>query len=512
MADESKISIGRSNLGDRTRYGHSSHFLLLALVIAIVVFGGLLFVFSSSRMREFSFMSIFGPASLVILLGMTGLNVYASRFYRDVFYQFLALGWFANAIYIGLEASFPLLDNDLPHALHVYIFSLISILPFWFGSFVTKGGDLPWRKYLAPMMGWGFWLVSSYILCTYLTKSWWPNGSFEKRFMVDSLGGIVFSSWVFFQTAKALEGRLNYSTHGKWATIFPLTFYVYAFLQPFYLLRLASWFHSLTYAVFAIALLTKITNSVSSLSIIFRDVAEVEHRLTERNWLADLGALTASIEHDVRNPLQIIDNKIAEMRRKYQANDDILSRLKEIEAQNVRIFATTEIIPVLRGEEEYYTQFMEKVSIRDIVLKSVRAVKEEMNTDNIHFSSDDRILFVKGYRPMLQQAVVNILKNAIEAIQEGKVERGLVRISWSLVDGQVQIAFIDNGAGISPENIGKVTSLFTTKKEKKPNSGIGLFITDRIVDFHRGKLLFESEGAGKGATVSVFLPVWHDNG
>jgi signal transduction histidine kinase len=484
--------------------------VLLSLTVAIVLFAAILSIRSASYFQRPSFMQVFAPASMVILIGMTALNIYASFFYRDVFYQFLALGWLANAIYIGFEAFFPMPETGLAQPLRIYVFSIISILPFACSSLVSIGGEVRWRSLARSILYWMIAVFGSYVFLDRIIDKWWPDSPPELRFACNVAAGIAFTMWALAKTGKALAPRLDPDTQGEWARIFPLTFYLYAGFQPFHLLRVFPSLQTVTKGLFAAALAVKALNSLCAISIVFRDFAEMKRRLRERNWLADLGALTASIEHDVKNPLFVIDNKLSELKKRYQSDTEMQSKLHEIEVQNLRIYATTQIIPVLRGEEKYYKQFMSKVSVRDVILTSVRAVKEELNTRDMNFITEDNVIFVKAYRPMLQQAVVNILKNAVEAIREAHRERGSVYIAWSKENGQMAATFLDNGAGIGRENLAKVTTLFTTKSEKKPNSGIGLFITERILEFHRGSLRIESGGEGQGTKVTILLPIWSD--
>src|ERR1039458_4656785 len=88
--------------------------------------------------------------------------------------------------------------------------------------------------------------------------------------------------------------------------------------------------------------------------VMLRDSAHLKKSAGEKSVFEDLGALTASIEHEIKVPLQISNNTIAKMKARYQAQSDIVARLAELERQNNRIFAATEIIETLRGGNAYY--------------------------------------------------------------------------------------------------------------------------------------------------------------
>lgn len=305
---------------------------------------------------------------------------------------------------------------------------------------------------------------------------------------------------------------MDKETHEHWAWIFPLTFFIYALLQPIYLLKLWLSPYWMNY-VFCAALLPKIINSISALKLIQMDTAKVQQLLEQRSVLEDLGALTTSIEHDIKNPLQVLETDISSMKKRFQSNAEIINAFLRIEEQTKRIFAATQIIPLIRGEKEYYEQFMGRINIKDLVNRSVKAVKKEFNTENIYFNVEDKDYFVKAYSPMLEQGIVNILRNAVEAIRDSDRKSGSVKISFSIIDKPenfkiIKIEFKDNGIGIEEDILKDVGKLFiTTHSLSKPNSGIGLFITKRILRVHKGWLEMKNNKS-EGANISLFLPIW----
>jgi signal transduction histidine kinase len=133
--------------------------------------------------------------------------------------------------------------------------------------------------------------------------------------------------------------------------------------------------------------------------------------------------------------------------------------------------------------------------------------------------------FVRAYTPMIEQMVVNLFKNGIEAIRETGRDNGVFTITVNTIrkvpeelasqnqlkefTKWVRVEIEDTGCGIPPENLPKLTSLFTTKKDRKPNSGIGLFIARILIKIHDGCIDIKSV-LGKGTTVLLYLPEWDD--
>lgn len=236
----------------------------------------------------------------------------------------------------------------------------------------------------------------------------------------------------------------------------------------------------------------------------------VIEELEKRSVLEEIGSLTASIEHEIKNPLAVIESEIQRMKRRFQANPEIITGLERIEAQKQRIYTITQIIPVLRADADFSEKSMVKTSIRSLVSQCVNAVKREVNTRNIVFkyNSASNDFFINAYPLLLQQAIINVFKNSIEAINESRRPRGIINITVRLDRGLknlVKIEISDNGCGIPDENIHRLTTLFTTRSASKPNAGLGLFITSRIVKTHGGNMGIESK-VNEGTTVSIILP------
>lgn len=232
----------------------------------------------------------------------------------------------------------------------------------------------------------------------------------------------------------------------------------------------------------------------------------------DRSALEDLGALTASIEHEIKTPLSVINIEVQRMIERYQFDLVLISHLERIKEETKRIYAVTKIVPLLRGTSQYYQQFMERTDLDDSIRRSIKAVRQELHAENIFFQTYGTKSFaVRGNNSMLEQVFVNILKNAVEAIRESERKQGRVVVHRSSRAGSIMVEITDNGCGIPKENIDQLTGImFTTKQDKKANSGIGLFIANRIVSLHNGRVEIQSD-LGVGTTVSVILPRFHVN-
>ena len=124
-----------------------------------------------------------------------------------------------------------------------------------------------------------------------------------------------------------------------------------------------------------------------------------------------------------------------------------------------------------------------------------------MNTRMITLRREYRAApeMVHGDESRLQQAFMNLLLNAVEAMGHG----GELTVATEAAPGKVKISIRDTGAGISTENFAHLfETFFTTKKH---GTGLGLSITRRVVEEHNGEIEVESE-VGRGSTFIITLP------
>lgn len=382
----------------------------------------------------------------------------------------------------------------------------------------------------------------------YVERSLFVNDT-HKSLAWLTLGPSILSFITVWAIGIALNVRLGGEHLGWKGNILHLTFGSYAVLQFFYpflpYLQIAEapW----TPILFFIAQMAKVGNAFAMMGVLqsasaFKlsqsnqeaHIAKEEIRAKEaqleveimknqrKSELEDLGAITSSIKHDINTPMATMGTNIDTMKRVFQSNPDLIARLVKLEDSMDRIWATVKMVDFVRGDGEFYDreQFMQKESMSEVVHRAVRSVKNEIPrlkaTDSKDFIKvEGRDVFVRAHLPMLEQVVVNVIKNALEAIEEAGRERGIIKINVGLTQianskyaRWVKVEIEDNGCGIPEEHFKKLTTLFTTRSRKKPNSGIGLFIGKKILDIHGGKIQFDSV-VGEWARVTLLLPEWN---
>ncbi|MCA1619213.1 MAG: HAMP domain-containing histidine kinase [Acidobacteria bacterium] len=478
-------------------------------------------------------------ASLAVNVILAGIYFYAYKFLDDDFYFFIAATWFASIIYTLLDANRAASDYPLPPSyrwgiLLLYSTSDIYLLLSLFAAGAAGLVRMKRRIILIVLVGLAF-AAAEYLLLLLLPASIRRN----EAMLTAPLSAVSFI--LLIVVGWVLRGRLGGDKAGLNGVVLPLTFYYYAFLQlltPFSRYSLGI---TVTVAVVVAALLIKVVQAIAlqgalqfvianrgaALELGIRE-AEFEaerEKFETKSQLVELGLLASSIKHDITTPLATISVAIRSLRERYQHERGIQRKLDTLEDSVERINAIVSAVDIIRGKQALSEQdgFMAKVDMLEIVHRAVWSLKNEVEAlkqpggKRIVIDKSSATVMVRAYRPMFEQVVVNVIKNGLEAIEEGGRETGLVRVYVGPVrpaSGKyavwAKVEIEDNGGGIPEENLAKLklSAPFTTRSDRKVNSGIGLFIGMKIIKIHGGTMTFESK-VGVGTKVTLMLPEWN---
>ena len=237
----------------------------------------------------------------------------------------------------------------------------------------------------------------------------------------------------------------------------------------------------------------------------------MESELRKRDRLAAAGTLAAGVAHEIRNPLSALELNLRLLRDEVtgicpaggDAGSDIDGYFEILSAETRRLNRITSSFLQLSRPEPLA---MVRIAVHQPVTQVVRLVHREAQEKNISLvldlvNGDPEVL---GDSTKLEQVCLNILINSMQAMPAGGVINIKSRIHRS--DGRrfVTLAFADQGAGISQENLPRLFDpYFTTRAD---GTGLGLAIADRIVTDHGGKILVEST-VGAGTIMTVCLPI-----
>lgn len=245
---------------------------------------------------------------------------------------------------------------------------------------------------------------------------------------------------------------------------------------------------------------------------------ELGQQLVRASRLAEIGEMATGIAHEINNPLQVmkseqtlIDVILSDLKEKGEIKEsedlkEIEDSLAQIKLQIDRCSKITHAVLKFGRESEVISTDIDLGSfIPDIVSMVENKASVEGITVTQEISED--IPPIQGDPGQLQQVLINLFNNAIDAIVERHgSEGGELDIRAGLKgDGKVQVSVKDNGAGISPENLKKVFSPFFTTKPVGKGTGLGLSVCYGIID-KMGGVMEVSSQKGAGTTFTIGLP------
>lgn len=237
---------------------------------------------------------------------------------------------------------------------------------------------------------------------------------------------------------------------------------------------------------------------------ILRDLTEtkaLQEQAARAERLAALGKVVAEITHEIKNPMMMIGGFARQLLD--SASDQKAREKLSIISEEVR-----RLEGLLQEIRDYYlpkSLDLEQVDPNALLREVYDLVQAECDQRGIHIdlSPEDPIPNIKVDKAKLKQVMLNLVTNAVQAMEDGGTLT--LRTRWSGEFAEISIA--DNGCGICADHKDKVFSTFFTTK--KQGTGLGLSISKAIVEEHQGTMTFESE-EGRGTTFRIRIPVFRN--
>jgi two-component system sensor kinase FixL len=254
------------------------------------------------------------------------------------------------------------------------------------------------------------------------------------------------------------------------------------------------------------------------LTVVLRDISErirveselqaTQVKLAHIARLSTMGEMASGLSHEINQPLTAIATyaqALENILRGEEApdRDEIQDVLRQISSQALR---AGEVIRRLRtmikSHEPVFKTLDCKELLSDVVALAdidARLHRVELRTDT---DCDDAR--IRGDAVQLQQVLINLVRNSMDALEDLPPERRTITISLSASDEVAEFRVIDRGNGVPAEALEKMFSPFYTTKPQ--GTGLGLAISRSIIEAHRGRLRYEGTPGG-GATFSFTIPL-----
>jgi two-component system NtrC family sensor kinase len=243
-----------------------------------------------------------------------------------------------------------------------------------------------------------------------------------------------------------------------------------------------------------------------------RQLKETHAKLLHQDKMSSLGKLAASVVHEINNPIAgilnltlLVKRMLAEPGSSTKEMEKIYHYLGLMETETLRISRiVSNLLAFSRQSKLELTpvnpnRLIDKTLILNDNLLKLHGVKVEKRLD-------PRIPDILGSEDQLQQAFMNFISNAAEAMEPQKGGLLVIESKHSAKDNRLSIIFRDTGIGIPQDNLPRIFEpFFTTKKDGK-GVGLGLSVAYGIIQEHGGSIYIQSK-PGKGTTLKVRLPL-----
>jgi signal transduction histidine kinase len=230
--------------------------------------------------------------------------------------------------------------------------------------------------------------------------------------------------------------------------------------------------------------------------------------LAQKERLASLGQASAEFVHDIGNPLtivwgyvQLLAKKLEDSENKETSNGS--NKELEIIEQNVRL--CRDLLTMWQSYGSSDAAPHKVVSISEIVAEVVKSLGAMAKETGVQLKCDltKDPCSLNGDAVQITRAIQNVIINAIQASTETK---GAIEVSCIRKDFYVDVRIADSGSGIQPEQISKIFDPYFTTKQGKSGTGLGLYITKKVVEDHSGSIKVDST-PGVGTTITIRLPL-----
>ncbi len=266
------------------------------------------------------------------------------------------------------------------------------------------------------------------------------------------------------------------------------------FMKPFADIRLA--LESYSSGNFDYPLKPEYTGEINEIAISIRRMADdlkiyidniknTQTRMELMNRLSALGVMAGGVAHELNTPLNSIIMLISLVKQEMGTENEDLDTIEHEAKRCVDIIENLKKLAPMKGE----AATPEDVELKSLIEKTLRyaSFEAEIETDLTEAN-------VSGYPTLLQQMLINLIQNGIDASDEN----GVIRIGLRTEDGFAVLSVADNGCGISDDELDKIFDPFHTTKDPNRGMGLGLSLVHQIVKKHNGRIEVKS-GQGIGS-------------
>ena len=244
---------------------------------------------------------------------------------------------------------------------------------------------------------------------------------------------------------------------------------------------------------------------VSAINHMMGELESRQEQLVQSRKIAAVGTLTSGIAHELNNPINnislILESLVEDGMT--MGKSERLRLFQEAIAQTDR--ASETVKNLLEFSRASHPK-MEKVALEELVDKTKRLVSNELQFHDIKFSKEIQgpLPRIRVDRSGIQQVLLNLFINSIQAMPKGGVLKVIIRLHDTLKEVRMDVE--DTGEGIPADQLTDIFDPFFTTKKEGEGTGLGLSVSYSIIKKHRGRIEVTST-PGQGTCFSIFLPI-----
>jgi PAS domain S-box-containing protein len=229
--------------------------------------------------------------------------------------------------------------------------------------------------------------------------------------------------------------------------------------------------------------------------------------MTQQLWqtakLATMGELSASVAHELNNPLAILSLRIELLKGSIPESSQ---QMRELEIMEQEVDRMASLVSNLLQFSRSGQRQISTLDVRQEADSTLELVHNLLVHRHIAVQRDfsGELPLLQADRQQLRQLFLNLFSNAADAMPQGGTLT--IRITPAEQGRMVAIEITDTGTGIHPDHLRLIMEPFFTTKAEGKGTGLGLSICKRIVEEHKGSIHISSPGIGKGATILIQLP------
>jgi len=232
-----------------------------------------------------------------------------------------------------------------------------------------------------------------------------------------------------------------------------------------------------------------------------KEIQEIEQALIQSEKLAAMGRLTSQIAHELNNPIYGIMNTLDLLKSEIPPES---KRRRILELSLSETHRLAEMLRNMLSFSKPEEEVRQPVNINELIEGILLIMDKQMQESTVKVKTyfDEKIPEVMASRNQLRQVMLNMFKNAKEAMPKG----GTLTIGTRSEKDKVLIHIRDTGVGIPEENRAKIFEAFFTTKQKVKGVGLGLSVCYGIIKSHGGEVKIDSE-EGKGTHFTISFPI-----